>query len=136
MTKMKLNEDSELYKGIFWIRDIDNPTNELFFQIPTDEYGNSSSIFNSKKGDTYNHERTWKELYEKKPFDYYPRGRVEIRNGVARIFLNPNLNTEEIIDLIKREFNLTSRNGIKNIKVFPDYSEHYRCYLDKGYHGQ
>lgn len=129
----KLNESSELYSGIFWIKDINNPTTELFFTIPTDEYGNSSQIFNSKNGFTYNHERTWKELHQNKPFDYYPRGRVDIQNGVARIFINPNLNTPEIINLIKKEFNLTEMNGIKRVKVLVDNSEHYRCHLDNGY---
>ena len=128
-----LNESSELYSGIFWIKDIDNPTNELFFTIPTDEYGNNSQVFNSKNGFTYNHETTWKGLHQNKPFDYYPRGRVDIQNGTARIFINPNLNTPEIIEFIKQEFNLNERNGIKKVKVFPDNSEHYKCHLDNGY---
>lgn len=128
-----LLESSELYSGIFWIKDIDNPTNELFFQVPTDEFGNSSNIFNSKDGSTYNHELTWKELHQNKPFDYYPRGRIDIQNGTARIFINPNLNTPEILRLIKNEFNLNERNGIKRVKVFVDNSEHYKCHLDKGY---
>lgn len=126
----KLNESSELYSGIFWIKDPDNPTNELFFPIPTDEYGNNSGLFNSRNGLTYNHENTWKELHINKPFDYYPRGRVDIQNSVARIFLNPNLNTEKVIDFIKKEFNLNEMNGIKKIVVKPDFSIHYRCHLD------
>lgn len=127
----KLNESSELYSGIFWVKDVDNPTNELFFTIPTDEYGNNSFIFNSKNGSTYNHEQTWATLHQNKPFDYYPRGRVDIQNGVARIFINPNLNTPRILDLIKNEFNLNERNGIKKIKVLIDNSEHYKCHLDR-----
>ena len=131
----RLNESSELYSGIFWIKDMDNPTNELFFMVPTTEYGNSSTIFNSRNGSTYNHKATWATLHQSKPFDYYPRGRVDIQNGVARIFINPNLNTEEIINLIKSEFNLTTGNGIKKVKVLVDNSEHYRCHLDDGYRG-
>lgn len=133
MANRVLLESSELYSGIFWIKDIDNPTNGLFFQVPTDEFGNSSNIFNSKDGSTYNHELTWKELHQNKPFNYYPRGRVDIQNGVARIFINPNLNTPKIISLIKDEFNLTEMNGIKKVKVLVDNSEHYRCHLDNGY---
>lgn len=129
----KLNESSELYSGIFWIKDINRPTSDLFFQVPTDEFGNTSQIFNAKNGSTYNHEQTWKELHQSKPFDYYPRGRVDIQNGVARIFINPNLDTPKIIDLIKKEFNLNERNGIKKIKILVDNSEHYRCHLDNGY---
>ena len=133
MANRVLLESSELYSGIFWIKDIDNPTNELFFQVPTDEFGNSSNIFNSKDGSTYNHELTWKELHQNKPFNYYPRGRVDIQNGVARIFINPNLNTPKIISLIKDKFNLTEMNGIKKVKVLVDNSEHYRCHLDNVY---
>ena len=131
-----LNEDSNLYRGIFWIKDIDNPKNDLMFKIPTDEYGNyigdyKEASFNSKSGTSLNHKRTWEKLHQNKPFDYYPRGRVEISNGVAKIFINPHLRDKNIINLIKSEYNLTKCNGIKDIKILDDNSEHYKCYLDR-----
>ena len=135
----QVNEDTQLYKGIFWITDLDNiSNNKLYFQIPCDLDGNplnNNLDLNSKNHDTYNHERTWKQLSSKethnKPYNYYPRGRVEITgHGHAAIYLNPNINTTEVIDWIKRVFNLNIYNNISKVKVISDGSEHYKCYLD------
>lgn len=136
----KINEDSQLYKGIFWITDLDNiSNNELYFQIPVDFLGNiDPSVdrirLNSKNNDNYNHKNMWNDLSSRqthnKSFDYYPRGRVEIMNGKAVIYANPNICTSEVVDWIKDRFNLTNHNGIKSVKVMPDHSEHYKCYLD------
>lgn len=133
---MKLKEDRTLYSGVFWVKDINNPTNELFFLIDTDLEGNPCSLdgLNAKSGITYNHKLLWNELSRKetegKPFNYFPRGRVQIKNGVVDIYLNPNLNRDDIIDLIIDNYNLTSKNGIRKIRVHEDHSEHYKCYLD------
>lgn len=59
-----------------------------------------------------------------KPFDYYPKGRVEINNGKAIIYLNPNIATNEILGFIKNQFHLNSYNGIKNVRLFPDGSSY------------
>ena len=135
---MRLLEDLELYSGVFWIKDIDNPDTTLFFKIPTDisgEVNKEGLNLNAKSGITYNHEKLWKELPKSltnnKTFDYYPRGRVQIKNGVADIFLNPNLLKDDIKKLIVNEFNLYSVNGIKKVRFHADYSEHYKCYLDR-----
>ena len=137
-----LTEDSTLYKGIFWVVDqenIDNNKNYCFL-IPTNTSGdvldiNDIGIANS--GNTYNHKAVWNRLSSKltnnKPYNYYPRGRVEINNGVAKIFLNGNINYQEVIDFIAGEFNLTAHNGIKKITVIEDNSSHYLCYLDDGW---
>ena len=135
-----LTESKDLYKGIFWIVDLNDieKNKDYCFQIPVSLDGTIVSdnfISNAKSGSTYNHEKTWKTLSSKlthnKPFDYYPRGRVEIKNGLVDIFLNPNINTPEIINFLKKEFNLNDYNGIKKFRVHSDNSEHYRCYLDK-----
>jgi len=136
-----LFEDSQLYKGIFWITDLEDiGANQLYFQIPVDAYGNIDLEFdrmclNSKNADNYNHKNVWGELSSKethnKPFDYYPRGRVEIANAKATIYLNSHICTTEVIDFIKRKFNLTDHNGIKKVSVVVDGSDHYQCYLDK-----
>ena len=140
-----LTEDLELYKGIFWIVDTDNieRNKNYCFKIPCNQDGVSSDIDSSlgiaKSGDTYNHQTTWSKLpsylTHNKPYNYYPRGRIEIRNGVARIFLNGNINYEEVIDFLKKEFNLTPHNGIKKTSVIEDNSPHYLCHLDDGYKG-
>lgn len=63
---------------------------------------------------------------KKKPFDYYPRGRVDINSrGEAVIYMNTNIG-KEIIPKIKTAFGITIEPIIKY-----DRSEHYKCYLDR-----
>lgn len=142
---MIVNDNITLSSGIFWIfADDPNLTNYEFiiFNIPCDPDGtpnNTHSIeLNSKKGNSYNHKLIWNNVvkndnsykpYNKKDFDYYPRGRVEISRNKATIFLNPNINKPEIIDRIKTEFGLTDHN-ICEVRIVVDGSEHYRCYLE------
>lgn len=64
-----------------------------------------------------------------KPFDYYPRGRVEIRNGKATIFLNLNIFNNDIKNFLIRQFCLDNE-AIKKVVMIADNSEHYRCHLD------
>lgn len=134
-----LNENKSLQKGIFWIVDLDNIDNnsKYCFTIDSDINGNplcDPELLNSKNGETYNHEKTWNQLDKKytfnKKYNYFPRGRVEINRGKATIYLNPNINTDEVIDFIIDNFHLTERNGITNIKIVSDGSDHYKCYLD------
>lgn len=137
---MKLVEDKQSYKGVFWIVDLENTYNNsnYCFTIPSDEYGNVQAdelYLNAKSGTTYNHEQLWNSLSRRmtqgKPFNYYPRGRVEIQNGKATIYLNPNINTQEVVNFLIDEFNLKERNGIKKIIIHPDGSNHYKCFLDE-----
>lgn len=136
---MKLFEDSNLYKGIFWIADKNDPYNNsnYCFKIYSDVNGNAIELDDigvAKSGNTYNHKLVWSQLPKSqthgKSYNYYPRGRVEIHNGVAKIFLNGNINYEDVITFLKHEFNLTSHNGIKKVQVIEDNSFHYLCYLD------
>lgn len=117
---MILNEDSNLYKGIFWIIDPYNPysSSNYCFKILSDTQGNSldpNLNLNAKSGTTYNHKLVWQKLSRKetfgKSYNYFPRGRVEIHNGVAKIFLNGNINTTEVLDFLVDEFNLNHHNG-------------------------
>lgn len=137
---MRLLEDRQLYKGVFWIVDLENIYNNsnYCFTIPSDEYGNvqpDDLYLNAKSGTTYNHEKLWNSLPRKmtqgRAFNYYPRGRVEIQNEKATIYLNPNIYTEEIVDFLVDGFNLARRNGIKVVLVHADGTEHYKCYLDR-----
>ena len=140
---MELNESKDLYKGIFWIKDLNNldsmDNDKLIFVIDSDSDGNIVSDtayeINAKSGTTYNHERTWKDyvpsnIKGNKKYNYYPRGRVEISNGRADIYLNLNICTDEVKNYLIRKFHLYKTNGINNVKMHPDGSEHYRCYLD------
>lgn len=137
---MKLLKE-ELSKGIFWIVDVDNIDNNknYCFTIPCNSDGVPDSLngLNSKNGETYNHEKYWnmlnKSYTHNKPFNYYPRGRVEISHGKATIYLNPNIATDEVLDFITKQFHLNAHNGIERVRLFPDGSYHYKCYLDKEY---
>ena len=136
-----MNREDRLYKGIFWITDIDDPImGNLYFTIPVEPDGTidpsvDRMSLNSQNNDNYNHKKVWENLGSKatnnKSFDYYPRGRVEISNRKAVIYASPYICTEEVVDWIKDTFHLTDQNGINNIRVVPDNSYHYKCYLDR-----
>ena len=76
-----LVEDINLYKGIFWIVNMDNvDSNKNYcFKIPCTSDGSSFDIDSefgiAKSGDTYNHKSTWGKLpcslTHKKPYNYY-----------------------------------------------------------------
>lgn len=76
-----------LYKCIFWITEAQSE--QYFFRIPcnsmSDITGTTEYPLCSKDGTNYNHKILWsllpKSLTGNKPFDYFPRGRVEIRNA-------------------------------------------------------
>jgi len=136
----------ELCSGIFWvITDSRNSDNYLLltFRLPCDEYGNLTDTPelppNSRKGKTYNHKLTWEAVvrndsthnpYNKKAYDYYPRGRIDISNNKAIIYINPHLNRDDIINDIKRRFGL-NKHTISKVRVFCDNSVHYQCWIDR-----
>lgn len=135
---MLLNEGSQLYRGIFWITDIDNPyNNQLYFQIPCNSDGVDDNFdgYTSKNNSSHNHKNLWTTLCSKltnnKPYNYYPRGRVEIAHGKATVYLSPHINIADIQDWIIDKFNLNEHNGINKVRFISDYSEHYKCYLDE-----
>lgn len=112
----------EMSRGVFWI------INDELLAFPfTDEY--SEGI--AKSGNTYNHKKLWNEIKPKgcnKPYNYYPRGRVEISNkGKPIIYMNPNVD-DSFIPLIRTEFGLR-----ESLTIRYDNSQHYKCYLDDGW---
>jgi len=113
-------EKIKLCAGIFWILSDYHDLSDyelLMFDIPCDSNGkpdNTHSIeLNSKSGNTYNHKKLWDSEvknnskyrpFNKKDYDYYPRGRVEISNNRAIIYLNPHINEPKFINIIKQNF--------------------------------
>lgn len=136
--KFRLVEDSQLYKGIFWIVNLDDYSlnSNYCFLIPTNLNGDNieNVDVNAKSGTTFNHERTWNSLPRKltqgEKYNYFPRGRVEINHGKAIIYANPHICNNELKNFIIDEFNLNKHNGISEIIVKADGSEHYKCFLD------
>ena len=131
---------TELYKGIFWITEVDDwSAEQLIFRIPVTPAGKvidpEKLDLNSKNVDNYNHCLLWESLPSKithnKPYNYYPRGRIEIKHGKAIIYANPNICCEELVDFLVKRFGLTEANGIAEVRLNPDGSNHYKCYLDR-----
>ena len=87
----------------------------------------------AKSSDNYNHRKVWESLPKKvtagRPFDYYPRGRVEINNGVAIVYYSPYIPQDVLKKWLVEKFNLTSSNGIRKLRLVADNSNHYRCYF-------
>lgn len=131
----------QLYRGIFWIKDIDDLYNtNVCFQIPCDSNGDIdpdfeiSTTMSSTNTTNYNHQRVWNTLDKKytnnKAYNYYPRGRIEIHNGIATIYASPYIDRNDIISWTTDKFNLTNHNGIKKVRFIADGSEHYKCHFD------
>ena len=106
-------------RGIFWI------VKDELLAVPFkdgDIYGLS------KSGDNYNHRLKWPDVRPagcRKPFDYYPRGRVEYTNkGRPKIYMNHHVD-ERFIKEIMAAFEL---DEVPLIDI--DGSEHYKCHLD------
>lgn len=118
-----------MYKGIFWLINEDEPK-LLSVKVLCDETGTplEEASFSSKSEENFNHKREWDNLPDSvkksKEFDYYPRGRVEIKNNKIKIFANPVLLTEEIKQMIFIEFDI--QDSLDEVKVVADNSSHYK----------
>ncbi len=114
-----------MYKGIFWKTE----NGFLVIKVKCDRngVGFEPAEYSSKSGENYNHKLEWKKLSRsvtgRKPYNWYPRGRVEIKNGKATVWLTPILNDEETVASIRSEFGLDT-DGLK-VTVRPDGSKHY-----------
>lgn len=109
-----------MLRGVFWI------VEEELMAFPFDEkiiYGIA------KSGKTYNHKLLWEYVRPKgcnKPFDYYPRGRVDYTGkGKPVIYMSPHVDNSYVLEIVKA-FELMNEPIIRF-----DYSKHYQCYLDK-----
>lgn len=94
-----MRETNAPKRGVFWIID-----GKLYaFVYKEGKYPRALA----KSKVTYTHKNLWREVCPKgcnKPYNYYPRGRVHIRqDGSVHIYLNPNI-TEEFLPKIKTFF--------------------------------
>ena len=107
-------------KGVFWLID-----GELF-AFPFD--GTHPEGI-AKSGDTYNHMRLWDSVKPKgchKPFDHYPRGRVDVTNkGKAVMYISPHIGGN-VLDEIRHMFEVGEDCIIRY-----DHSRHYECSQDR-----
>ena len=74
-----------------------------------------------------NHRRFWKTLPHSltggMSYNYYPRGRVELRHGKAVVYLHPTLCTPEMDTRIRHAFSLPDE---MQVSFKADGSRHYR----------
>ncbi|MBQ2580013.1 MAG: hypothetical protein II574_00130 [Ruminococcus sp.] len=134
MTEKK-SEKKELCRGVFWVNDDDI----LSVKYPCTSDGDliCADAQTAEKTDLklINHKKLWKEfphyITAGLPFNYLPRGRVEVRRGgKAIIFCSPHICTDETKQLVIQQFGLTAENGITKVSLKADGSAHYRCALD------
>lgn len=117
-----------MQKGIFWMLPEDGGT-VLKISVPCNAAGESldpAVCFSSKSGESFNHKAEWERLGRRVtnglPFDHYPRGRVEVKNGRVTIFLNPSLCETAALQRILAAFDLTAS---QNVRIVADGSKHY-----------
>ena len=112
----------KMSRGVFWIID-----NKLYAFPFTDSYPDSIA----KSGNTYNHKKLWVEVKPKgcnHPYNYYPRGRVDITNkGKPIVYMNPTID-DSFIPAIIAEFVLS-----EDVTIRRDHSEHYKCHYEDGW---
>lgn len=127
-----INRSIRIKKGVFGVRNYSNDRAELIAVcVSCDKDGNAIEPveFSSKSGENFNHKLEWKKLKSSvtsgHSFDYYPRGRVEIKSSKAMVFLNPTINNEDITSMIIEKFGLSSVD-LTSVKFKSDGSRHYR----------
>lgn len=131
-----------MYKGIFWCY-LTCFDDDMFgvavlpVKVKCDLSGSALEDveFSSKSGDNFNHEIEWEKrkdsarIFRRHPYNYYPRGRVEIKNGKIKIFANPVIMEEpDAMESIIKAFELEE---VKNMIFWiADGSKHYCFAVD------
>lgn len=119
-------EDNLYYQGAFWIkgtsvRDIKKGNYDIIgIKIPSNYKGD---MITDRSKSSLTHKRLWAEYnkgFEDKPYNYFPRGRVAIYNGVAYIHLNSLFNQPNVIDDIIKIYNLNK------LEIELDFNDTYQ----------
>ena len=106
-------------RGVFWLVD---------GEIVAIPYTDDATVGIAKSGNNYNHRLLWEHVRLdgcKKAFNYYPRGRVEMkRRGTPIVYMSPHIGMDYLSDIMKR-FELEEIP-----LVHYDGSDHYKCWMD------
>ena len=132
---------NRVFKGIFWITDLENVRNKpIYVQVSCDCCGtvletyHIPEVWASKGGNELNHEKVWKTLMKSQthghPYNYYPRGRVEIGIRVAKVYHSCVIPQDQLKSWVIDMFDLTPENGIEEVKMIADGSDHYKHLID------
>jgi hypothetical protein len=121
-----------MYKGLFWLAD---GSRLITYKISCNADGVPESAdlpYNSRKGNSFAHMATWAEAARRqpreirsKPWNHFPRGRVEIKAGKATVYHNPTLCSKEFEQKIRDAFALDA--SPLTVRFVPDHSSHYRA---------
>lgn len=121
------------HKGIFWlIKNADDDDELLSVKVSCDPNGYplKSADFSSVSGQNFNYRAEWEKLPRKltkgKPFDYYPRGRVEIKDRKVTVYCHPSLTQSPYRLMITAEFGVPSATT----RFVADGSIHYQARRD------
>ena len=121
-----------MYKGIFWY--VPAESGLLTVKVACNKEGQATTavVYSSKSGNNFNHQAEWEKLPKTVtkglPYNYYPRGRVEIKKGHATVYLNTTLNRCDIHQLICSAFSLDANEVA--IRFVGDGSAHYKALID------
>ena len=92
---MKRDVANMVLRGVFWVIDDADGADRLISKIF--EEGDNKGM--SKSGHNYNHRLLWEYVRPRgcnKPFNYYPRGRVEMNNkGKPVVYMNMSISKED-----------------------------------------
>lgn len=120
-----------MYKGIFWlIVDLagEEKLQTIKFICDSQGYPLVPVSFSSKSGNNYNHQveclKFPTRLTQGKPYNYFPRGRVEIKNGNATVYCHPCLTQEPYRNRIIQEFSIPLDS-----RFVADGSRHYQAHM-------
>ena len=101
-----------VYKGIFWY--VPHEKRLITVKVKCDRNGVAleNANYSSKSGENFNHKAEWekftKSITKGYPFNYYPRGRVEVKNGKVKIFISSVLCRFDVFGLITEMFELNN----------------------------
>lgn len=130
----------DMFKGIFWYCDFyakDEPEANEIISVMVKCDANGVPLekvnFSSKSGENFNHKVEWVKFkhLNSYPYNYFPRGRVEIKNGKIKIFANPYIiASEQIKNMIVSKFELETIAS--SIYWIADNSYHYQYSYREG----
>lgn len=98
-------KEKRIYKGIFWWMDGSLVCRKA---LCSDTGTPLEPVeFTAKNGENFNHKVEWEKLPRRvtggRPYNYYPRGRVEVKRSKATVYLNPQLNRDDVLTQIHKE---------------------------------
>lgn len=125
-------------KGLFWCVDYKSDKPILVIKaVDCDNYGNALTDdveYTSKSKENFNHKIEWDKFDSRitkgNKYNFYPRGRVEIKNCRVIIYLNPDINSKKVIQRVVEVFEL---EDITDIKIHSDGSSHYEYTAGKSF---